>query len=256
VDNLTLLGLATAVKREWVEEMFPQHLAATVEHLYDRTHKRVAAVKLVRFVDLVIHHEHQREVVPEASGRALAEAARRGFFELPLLNHDVKQFVARVNLVCAAMPELEFPPLDEAAITASLARAFHGLTLAKEAQATHVKEEFAKHLAPEQRTWLDELAPLTIAWPDGRKVKLLYAEQARDEDDEVNSPEVQMKLHECFALKEHPHICEGKLPAKLWLTTPDGKRLEATFNWPAFRTNTYPKLKPALQKKFPGTLWV
>ncbi|HEY0549815.1 MAG TPA: ATP-dependent helicase C-terminal domain-containing protein, partial [Verrucomicrobiae bacterium] len=128
--------------------------------------------------------------------------------------------------------------------------------LAKEAQATHVKEEFAKHLAPEQRTWLDELAPLTIAWPDGRKVKLLYAEQARDEDDEVNSPEVQMKLHECFALKEHPHICEGKLPAKLWLTTPDGKRLEATFNWPAFRTNTYPKLKPALQKKFPGTLWV
>ena len=256
VDNLTLLGLATAVKREWVEEMFPQHLTATVEHLYDRTHKRVAAVKLVRFVDLVIHHEHQREVVPEASGRALAEAARRGYFELPLLNHDVKQFIARVNLVCAAMPELEFPPLDEAAIAAALTRAFHGLTLAKEAQATHLKEEFAKHLVPEQRTWLDELAPLTIAWPDGRKVKLLYAEQARDEDGEVNSPEVQMKLHECFALKEHPHICEGKVPVKLWLTSPDGKRLESTFNWLAFRTNTYPKLKPALQKKFSGVLWV
>jgi ATP-dependent helicase HrpB len=256
VDNLTLLGLATAVKREWIEEMFPQHLTGTVEHLYDRTHKRVAAVKLIRFVDLVIHHEHQREVVPEASGRALAEAARRGFFELPLLNHDVKQFIARVNLVCAALPELEFPPLDEAAITAALARAFHGLTLAKEAQATHVKEEFAKHLVPEQQTWLDELAPLTIAWPDGRKVKLLYAEPARDEDGEVNSPEVQMKLHECFALKEHPHICEGKVPVKLWLTTPDGKRLEATFNWPAFKANTYPKLKPALQKKFSGVLWV
>ncbi len=150
-DNLTLLGLATAVKREWIEEMFPQHLTGTVEHLYDRTHKRVAAVKLIRFVDLVIHHEHQREVVPEASGRALAEAARRGFFELPLLNHDVKQFIARVNLVCAAMPELEFPPLDEVAIAAALARAFQGLTLAKEAQATHVKEEFVKHLAPEQR---------------------------------------------------------------------------------------------------------
>ena len=255
-ENLTLLGLATAVKREWVEEMFPQHLTATVEHLYDRTHKRVAVVKLIRFVDLVIHHEHQREVVPEASGRALAEAAQRGFFELPLLNHEVKQFIARVNLVCAALPELEFPPFDEAAMTTCLARAFHGLTLAKEAQATHVKEEFAKHLAPEQRTWLDELAPLTIAWPDGRKVKLLYAEQARDEDGEPNSPELQMKLHECFALKEHPHVCEGKVPVKLWLTTPDGKRLESTFNWPAFRVNTYPKLKPALQKKFSGVLWV
>jgi ATP-dependent helicase HrpB len=255
-ENLTLLGLATAVKREWIEEMFPQHLHATVEHLYDRTHKRVAAVKLVRFVDLVVHHEHQREVVPEASGRALAEAARRGYFELPLLNHDVKQFIARVNLVCAAQPELEFPPLDEAAITASLARAFHGLSLAKEAQAAHVKEEFAKHLAPEQRAWLDELAPLTITWPDGRKLKLQYPDEPLDEDGQPNSPEVQVKLHECFPLKEHPHLCEGKLPVKIWLATPDGKRLDSTFNWPAFRTNSYPKLKSQLQKKFPATLWV
>jgi ATP-dependent helicase HrpB len=255
-ENLTLLGLATAVKREWIEEMFPQHLHATVEHLYDRTHKRVAAVKLVRFVDLVMHHEHQREVVPEASGRALAEAARRGYFELPLLNHDVKQFIARVNLICAAMPELDFPPLDEAAVTASLARAFHGLTLAKEAQAAHVKEEFAKHLAPEQRTWLDEIAPLAVNWPDGRKLKLQYPDEPLDEDGEPNSPEVQVKLHECFQLKEHPHLCEGKVPVKLWLATPDGKRLDATFNWPAFRTNSYPKLKSQLQKKFPATLWV
>ena len=87
-------------------------------------------------------------------------------------------------------------------------------------------------------------------------MKLLYPETAKDEDGEANSPEVQMKLNECFQLKEHPHICEGKMPVKLWLTTPDGKRLEATFNWPAFRANTYPKLKPALQKKFPAALWV
>jgi len=254
-ENLTLLGLATAVRREWIEEMFPQHLTATVEHLYDRTHKRVAAVKLVRFVDLVIHHEHQKDVEPVASGRALAEAARRGYFELPLLNHEVKQFMARVNLVCAAMPELEFPPFDDAAITARLAQAFRGLTLAKEAQATHLKDEFVHHLAPEQRPWLDELAPLTIAWHDGRKLKLLYPDQPRD-DGEPNSPELQVKIQECFALKEHPHLCEGKVPVKLWLATPDGKRLEATFNWPAFKANSYPKLKAQLQRKFPAAMWV
>src|SRR5207253_6941491 len=98
-ENLTLLGLATAVKREWIEEMFPDQLAIAVEHLFDRTHKRVAAVKLVRLQDLVVHHEHQREVDPAASGRCLAEAHRKGYFELPLINHDVKQFIARVNLV-------------------------------------------------------------------------------------------------------------------------------------------------------------
>jgi ATP-dependent helicase HrpB len=83
-ENLTLLGLASAVKREWIEETFPEQTTAKVEHLYDRTHKRVAAVKLIRFRDLVIHHEHQREVDPKASGRCLAEAQRKGYFELPL----------------------------------------------------------------------------------------------------------------------------------------------------------------------------
>ncbi len=256
VENLTLLGLATGVKREWIAEMFPQHLTGTVEHLYDRTHKRVAAVKLVRFADLVIHHEHQREVDPEGSGRALAEAFQKHYFELPLLNHDVKQFIARVNFVCAAMPELDFPPIDEAAITRRLTNAFRGLTLAKEAQATHVKQEFHKHLAPEQLGWLDELAPQSITWPDVRKLKLLYHDEARDQDGEPNAPEFQMKITECFQLKAHPHLCEGKVPIKLWLTTPDGKRLEATFNWPAFRANSYPKIRSALQKKFPGATWL
>jgi ATP-dependent helicase HrpB len=254
-ENLTLLGLASAVKREWIEETFPEQVTAKVEHLYDRTHKRVAAVKLVRFRDMVVHHEHQREVDPKASGRCLAEAYRKGYFELPLLNHELKQFISRVNLVVAAMPELEFPPFDEAAIAGCLVRAFEGLTLAKEAQATPLRDAFHQALAREQIGWLDELAPTSILWPDGRKVKLQYPEQPRDEEDQPNSPELQVKLHECFALKAHPHVCEGRLPVKLWLCAPEGKRLEATFNWTAFRANSYPKLKPALQKKHPGVPW-
>ncbi len=255
-ENLTLLGLATAVKREWIEEMFPDQLTTKVEHLFDRTHKRVAAVKLVRFHDLVIHHEHQREVDPAASGRCLAEAYRKAYFELPLFNHEVKQLIARVNLVGATMPELEFPPFDDTAVIDCLGRAFSGLTLVKEAQGTHVRDAFLRHLAPEQLGWLDELAPSSIRWPDGRKMKLLYAENARDEEGGPNPPEVQVKLHECFPLKEHPAVCEGKLPVKLWLCAPDGKRLEATFNWPAFKANTYPKLKATWQKKYPGAGWL
>ena len=255
-ENLTLLGLATAVKREWVEELFPQHIRTQIECMFDRTHKRVSAVKLVRFRDLVIHHEHQREIDPVASGKCLADAWRRDFFELPLMNHELKQFIARVNLVCAALPELEFPELDEKAITARLAKALAGQTLVKEAQATHLKEEFHKHLAKEQLAWLDELAPLQIPWTDGKKLKLQYAAEARDKLGGANPPELQVKLTECFALKEHPKICEGKLPIKLWLCSPDGKRIEATLNWPTFRTNNYPKIKSGLQKKFPGTIWV
>jgi ATP-dependent helicase HrpB len=253
--KLTLLGLASAAKREWLEESFPQHIRAKVEHLFDRTHKRVAAIKLVRFRDLVIHHEHQREIDPAASGRCLADAFQRGFFELPLFNHDVKQFIARVNLVCAAMPNLEFPEFDQKAIGACLARAFAGLTLVKEAQAVHVRDEFVRHLAREQVSWLDELAPAAITWHDGRHLKLVYPEHAAGKDGKPNPPELQVKLTDCFGLVDHPRICEKQLPVKLWLCTPDNKRLDSTTDWPSFKTTAYPKLRPTLQKKFPGTVW-
>jgi ATP-dependent helicase HrpB len=255
-QNLTLLGLASAVKREWIEHTFPQQIHTRVEHLFDRTHKRVSAIKLARFRDLVIHHEHQREVDAAASGKCLAEAYRKEYFELPLFNHELKQFIGRVNLVCAVMPELEFPAFDDAAITNCLAAAFAGMTLAKEAQATHLREDFLKRLAKEQHAWLDELVPLTIAWPDGRRHKLLYAEEAVAKSGGPNPPELQVKLHECFALKEHPRLCEGRLPVKLWLCAPDGKRIEFTLDWAAYKTGNYPRLKPALQKKYPGVVWV
>jgi ATP-dependent helicase HrpB len=254
--NMTLLGLATAVRREWIEEMFPEQVTVRIEHLFDPVHKRVSAIKLVRFHDLVIHHEHQREIDPAASGCCLAGAALKPYFELPLFTHELKQTIARINLVAAVMPELELPPADKPLITAFLARAFAGLTLAKEAQATPLRDLFPEFFGRERLEWLDELAPQSIAWPDGRKPKLLYSEEARNDDGEPNSPELQVKLHESFGLKEHPHICEGKLPVKLWLCAPDGKRLESTYNWLAFKANAYPKLKPSLQRKFPSQLWI
>ena len=256
IGNLTLLGLATAVKREWIQETFPEQITTRIEHLYDRTHKRVSAVKLIRFHDLVIHHEHEKDVDPAESGKCLAAAHASGCFELPLLNHEVKQLIARANLIASAMPELDFPALDKPAITACLAWAFVGLTLAKEAQAAPLRDCFIESLGAGRIEWLNELAPQSVLWHDGRKMKLQYPETPLDEDGQPNSPELQIKLLECMALKEHPHVCEGKAPVKLWLCAPDGKRIESTFNWPAFKANTYPKLRPALAKKYPGSVWL
>ena len=254
--GLTLLGLATAVKREWLEEMFPQHLTAQIEHLFDHRHKRVAAVRLVRFLGMVLEHEHQREVDPAASGRCLAEAFSKGHFELPNINHEVKQFIGRVNLLCRVMPELEFPPLDEQGLGACLARALSGMTLVKEAQALPLKVPFQKHLFPEQVAWLNEMLPLTVSWPDGRKLKLLYSNEDSAADADLLAPELTVKLHECFALTAHPHICEGRVAVRLRLGGPDNKLIDFTADWPKFKAQQYPKIRAALMKKYPGLAWL
>ena len=244
---LTLLSLATAVKPAWIAEMFPQHLSTTVEHLFDAKNKRVAAMKLVRFCDLVIEQKaQQNDLDPVASGRCLAEAQRSGSFPLPLMDHRVKQFMARVDLVHATMPELEFAPFDDAAVTVCLARAFQGLSLVKEAQAAPLLNAFHRHLEDGQISWLNELLPPSIPWLDKGTTKVSYLS---------GSPEAQVKIQECWALEEHPCICEGSLPVLLKLCDPNGKKIASTTDWPRFLLREWRKHRPIVAKKFPGHVW-
>ena len=254
---LTLIGLATAVRPEWLRELFPQHLNSVDEHVFDRLHKRVAAVRRLRFVDLVIGTEHLRELDPERSGQCLADAFSRGAFDLPQLDHELKQFLARVNLLARAVPDLEFPPFDGPALVKALGRAFRGLGLVKEAQSAPLKAAFRAHLEPAQLEWLEELMPTQIPWHDGRKLKLLYPQPDPDAEPEelAAGPEVQVKLQDCFALKEHPMLAEGRIPVRFALQTPDGKRLEVTSDFPKWRETTYPKLRSQIRAKHPGFLW-
>ena len=257
---LTLLSHATAVKAEWLTEMFPQHLHNQIEHLFDRTHKRVAAVQVKRFLDLVIAHEHQRDVDPTATGACLADAAVRGWLELPNLDHSVRQFLARAVCIRTAMPELEFPPVDAPYLKRALTRAFHGLTLAKEAQSKSLLPAFQAEFGHARLAWVDELAPSTFVWDEAR-LKLTYAGRAVPNDDgdppdeESGGPETQLKLAECFPRKTHPKVVEGRVPVRLWLQLSDGKRLDSTLDWPAWRESTYPKHRANLRSKYPGFLW-
>ncbi|MCW5556433.1 MAG: hypothetical protein KIT22_01080 [Verrucomicrobiae bacterium] len=242
------------MRPEWLEQMAPTEPAHVCE--VDRLHKRVAAWRETRFLDLVVRREHCKELDPEAAGRALADAFAAGWFDLPKLDSPVRQFIARVQLLSKVAPELEIPPLDGAGIRRALTRAFHGLTLIKDAQATDLREAFASHLDPAQRGFLDELLPVTLPGPGDKPLRLQYTGSPEaDSDADPEGPEALLRLTEAFAIKEHPRVAEGRLPVQLVLQAPDQKRLAVTTDFPAWRQRSYPPLRAPLRAKFPGFLW-
>jgi len=147
---LKLLTVATEVRRERLEELYSQHFEAAVEHVFERQQKAVAAIRRTRFLGLILGQEYQRTVDPVASATVLADALAKGAFELPQLDHALKQFIARVNLLAHAEPDLEFPAFDAPALRAALIRAFHGMALGKDAQAANLRRAFHAHLQPAQ----------------------------------------------------------------------------------------------------------
>jgi ATP-dependent helicase HrpB len=251
----TLLTLATAIEPEWLREIWPEHHSEAVESVYDRLHKRVATIRRIRFLGVLVSESHQRDPDPAGAAAALVRAFAAGAFELPNLTHEVRQYVARVNLAARALPELELKPFDGAVLHAALAEAFHGMTLAKDAQSVDLLPAVRGHGGPGTREWIESAAPTVINAPDGKKLKLTYPESPDAEQLAELAPATQVKLTDCWGIKEHPKIAEGRVPIVLRLTAPDGKRVDETTDFPAWRASVYPRLRSALKAKHSGFIW-
>jgi len=252
----TLLSLASAIELDWVRELFPDELTTRPECEFDPGPKRVEAFEITRFRDLELGRTRAKEADPQAAGEALAKACLREWFAPKSFDHSIRQLIRRLNWLCAARPDLEFPPLDEAAILNCLATAFAGMTLAKQAIAADVKPAFRKHMPREQWEWLDELTPQTIAWPNDKPKRLEYPEQPTDKHGNPLPVELHVKLHECFRLAEHPRICEGGHIVRFKLLTPKNKKIDYCDDWPTFKQRDYPRIRKDLLAKFPGVGWV
>ena len=252
----TLLSLAAAVELDWVRELFPGDLATRIECEFDPGPKRVEAFEITRFRDLELGRARAKEADPQAAGQALANACLREWFAPKSFDHSTRQLIRRLNWLCAARPDLEFPPLDEAAILNCLTTAFAGMTLAKQAIVTDVKPAFRKHMPREQWEWLDELAPQTIAWPNDKPKRLEYPDEPTDKNGNVLPVELHVKLHECFRLAKHPGICEDGHIVRFKLLTPKNKKIGYCDDWPTYKQREYPKIRKDLLAKFPGVGWV
>ena len=62
------------------------------------------------------------------------------------------------------------------------------------------------------------VATHSIPWPSGGTIKISA----------ITAPRSQVNLQECFALKDRPTICKGRLPVDLQLSTPDVNRQATT----------------------------
>ena len=252
----TLLSLASAVELDWVRNLFPDELTTRTECEFDPGPKRVEAFEITRFRDLELGRARAKEADPQAAGQALAKACLGEWFTPKSLDHSIRQLIKRLNWLCAARPDLEFPPLDETAILNCLSTAFAGMTLAKQAIAADVKPAFRKHMPREQWEWLDEFAPQTIAWPDDKPKRLQYPDEPADKHGNALPVELHVKLHDCFRLTEHPRICDGEHIVRFKLLTPKKRKIDFCDDWPTFKQREYPRIRKDLLAKFPGVGWI
>ena len=242
-----VLNLATAVKEEWLRDLFPAEFSEPKTVLYDTALKRVIARAEVRFRDLVIEEKLSQDVPPDQTAKILAGEVIAGRLSLQNWNEAVEQWILRVNRLREWMPDLELPMIGDDDRATIIEHICHGAASYGEIENRAVLPVVKSWLSQQQQKCIDEYAPERIPLPSGRTVKIAYAADA--------PPLIAARIQDLYGIKEGLWIANRRVPVRIQVLAPSNRPVQVTDNLSLFWRETYPKLKTQLQRRYPKHEW-
>ncbi len=243
----TLLTLATAIREEWLRELFPEAFRETAEVFFDHTLRRVLAKRQTRFHDLVLRSEQTDKVPAEQAAVLLAREVAAG--RCPLKNWDnaVDQWILRLNQLAEWYPEFELPRLGDDDRQLLVEQICLGATSYKEIKERPVWPTVKSWLSDAQQDLLEKYAPERLELPNGRKAKILYDAKAQ--------PTIATRIQDLYGVTGELRIAGNRVPLVIQVLAPNHRPIQITQNLATFWKDSYPKVKQELQRKYPRHEW-
>ena len=251
-----LIRMATSIKRDWVEALYPERFSEQVEVRFDG--ERLRAEHHVSFDGLTLERRPaslKRHVAPQRQARALAEQVSLDLERAFRPDKEALQLMHRVTLLAVHRPDLSLPDLrpsaleerDEAAREAIIswcygARGFDALR--KRGFGACLKQS----LSHAQRGALEELAPARMRVPSGSMIRLDY-------EGVLTSPVLAVRIQEVFGWTRTPTILGGQVEVVLHLLAPNYRPAQVTRDLHSFWENTYPEVRKELRARYPKHAW-
>ena len=242
-----VLNLATEIKEEWLRELFPHDFREVHAVVYDQTLRRVVGRDEKRFRDLVLQEKLSDDPPADEAAAILAREVAAGRLELENWNESVEQWILRVNRLRAWMPELELPAIGEEDRGVMIEHICHGALSYNEIKDRPVLPVVKSWLSLQQRTWIEEYTPERITLLKGRTVKVVYALDA--------PPTIAARIQDLYGIKDALWIADHRVAVRIQVLAPSNRPVQITENLSAFWSETYPKLKQQLQRKYPKHEW-
>ncbi|MGH8545787.1 MAG: ATP-dependent helicase HrpB [Gammaproteobacteria bacterium] len=242
-----VLNLATAIKEEWLRELFPEDFTEVRAVVYDPTLKRVVVRDETRFRDLVLKEKLSDNPPVEEAAAILAREVAAGRCALENWNESVERWILRVNRLREWMPELALPVIGEEDRNAMLELICHGAFSQKEIKDRPVWPVVKSWLSRRQQASIEEYAPERIGLPNGHTVKVVYSVDG--------PPTIAARIQDLYGIKEALWIANRRVAVRIQVLAPSNRPVQITENLALFWRETYPKLKQQLQSKYPKHDW-
>jgi ATP-dependent helicase HrpB len=245
-ERQVLLTLATAIKEEWLRELFAEHFQQKDEAEFDVSARRVIGRRQTFFHDLLLSAA-PFDVPKEKAAAVLAREVASGRAPLKHWDHAVEQWIARLNFMATRFPDLSLPPITEEDKQLLLEQICTGASSYKEIKERAVWPAVRSWLSEAQRLLLDQWAPERIELPGGRKAKIVYGTGS--------GPTVAARIQDLFGVRHNLTIAHGEVRLRIEVLAPNHRPIQITEDLENFWRETYPKIKPELARKYPKHEW-
>lgn len=217
---------------------------------WDAASGRVTAAEQERIGAVLLSSRQVAANDAEAVPLVLEQIRRHG---LGLLgwNEPARQLQARVVLAAALLPEEGWPHLSDTVLLDSLENWLGPhLSGIRSLQGLHQLSMF--QLLQEVVGWkllqsLDNILPVSLSIPSGRKVALDYSDQ--------EGPVLSAKLQELFGLADSPTVCRGRRVVLVHLLSPAGRPVAVTRDLRGFWERGYLEVRKELRGRYPKHPW-
>jgi ATP-dependent helicase HrpB len=242
-----VLNLATAVKEEWLRELFPGDFKEFHAVSFDPVARRVVGRVERRFRDLVLEENSAAPPPAEDAARILADEVTAGRCPLENWNEAVEQWILRVNRLREWMAELGLPAIGAVDRRAIVEHVCHGAFSYNEIKDRPVLPLVKSWLSRQQQGWIEEYAPERIQLPGGRFAKIIYTADG--------APTLAARIQDLYGIKDTLWIADRRVAVRIQVLAPNNRPVQITENLAGFWRDTYPKLKLELQRRYPRHVW-
>ncbi|MBI4027828.1 MAG: ATP-dependent helicase HrpB [Verrucomicrobia bacterium] len=242
-----LITLATAVKEEWVRDLFPDDFSEKNTLVYDTFLRRVIVLKERFFRDLALESKKSDQPPSAAAAAILAEQVLQGHCALKCWDDSVEQWILRVNCLRRWRPNLGLPEIDREARRFMIEQICEGASSYKEIKERPVASVVRSWLSQPQQALVEQYAPERLTLPNGRKARLVYAAEG--------PPAISARIQDLYGVEGNLQIARGDVEVVIHILAPNHRPVQVTQNLSTFWREAYPKIKQELQRKYPRHEW-
>ncbi|HAT72382.1 MAG TPA: ATP-dependent helicase HrpB [Elusimicrobia bacterium] len=242
------LSFAAEIKEEWLQEAFPSDIETLSRPALDKNMLTPVTETLTLYRGITIRREIAAARPDKPSSDLITGEFLSGRHKLQHWDEEVDEWLARVEFLAKACPDLGIEPLSGEDIKLIIAEICSGARSVAEAKTRPIMPTLQEWFGWDKVRLIDRHAPARLEMPGGRKARIKYP-RGRE-------PYLEAKIQDLFSVTETPRVAAGRVPLVVHILAPSMRPVQVTKDLKSFWAESYPKLKPALARRYPRHKWL